>query len=95
MPGLHASLDAVLSEMTDDDVLVALPSLRLAFSFFSPLEKEAFARGLLALRGGDASAARSLLQLAAAPGIIARARVIEAEVSRVAQRFGLADPEDA
>jgi hypothetical protein len=77
--GVLAVLDEVLSGLTEDDFLVALPSLRLAFSWFPPREREAIAAHLLERRGVQGSA-RSLLRLAGDPRQLARARAVEARV---------------
>lgn len=53
---LHAEeviglLDELLSAMTADDFLIALPALRQAYEFFPPKERETIAGHLLARRG--------------------------------------------
>ncbi len=44
-------VDDVVTPMVRDDFLVAIPSLRLAFSYFPPREKEQIARKVLAVHG--------------------------------------------
>src|SRR5690606_8005906 len=48
---LVEALDAILGGMPLDELLVALPSLRLAFGFFPPRERDAIARLVLAIHG--------------------------------------------
>jgi hypothetical protein len=81
-------LDEVLSGLAEDDFLVGLPSLRLAFSWFPPREREAIAAGLLERRGVRGSA-RSLLRLAGDPEQLARARGVEARVEDLLDREAL------
>jgi len=88
-PGLIAAVDSALEEMEHDQFLVSLPALRLAFAFFPPAEKEVLARQALALHGGDPATARTFLRAEVAPQIVARGMALEAEVSRIARRYGL------
>lgn len=87
-PGVLGILDEVLTRMPEDDFLVAIPSLRLAFSWFPPREREAVAERLLERRGVKGSA-RSLLRLAADPAVLAHARAIEARVDDLLEREAL------
>jgi len=61
--GLVAAVDAAVSALGHEELLIALPSLRLAFSFFPPLEKERLGRTIAALHGreslGDCAGWRS------------------------------------
>lgn len=96
-PGVLGILDEVLGDMVEGDFLVAIPSLRLAFSWFPPREREAIAERLLERRGVRGSG-RSLLRLAADPALLAHARATEARVDDLLQREALlaADgPDDA
>ncbi|MEA2197769.1 MAG: hypothetical protein QOJ25_1820 [Solirubrobacteraceae bacterium] len=86
--GVLGVLDEVLSGLAEDDFLVGLPSLRLAFSWFPPREREAIAAGLLERRGVRGSA-RSLLRLAGDPEQLARARGVEARVEDLLDREAL------
>lgn len=87
-PGVLGILDEVLSSMHEDDFLVAIPSLRLAFSWFPPREREAIATRLLERRGVKGSA-RSLLRLAADPSVLAHARAVESRVDDLLEREAL------
>ncbi len=92
--GLVETVDEATSDMSDEDFLVALPALRLAFSFFPPAEKEQIARLILAAHGGDPAGSRHLLRLTADPQLIARARALEAHVTRLAVRHGLQEADE-
>jgi hypothetical protein len=87
-PGIVGLLDEVIGRFGDADFLVALPSLRLAFSWFPPREREAIASHLLDLRGLQGSA-RSLLRLQAEPALVAGARALEARVDDLLAREAL------
>lgn len=81
-PGVLGILDEVVGRFGDDEFLVALPSLRLAFSWFPPRERHLIAERLLDRRGLRGSA-RSLLRLGADPATVAEARAVEARVDRL------------
>ncbi len=81
-PGVLGILDEVVGRFGDDEFLVALPSLRLAFSWFPPRERHLIAERLLDRRGLRGSA-RSLLRLGADPAAVAEARAVEARVDRL------------
>jgi hypothetical protein len=86
--GVLTVLDDVVGEMPDPDFLIALPSLRQAFAFFPPRERETIARELLRRRGLRGSA-RSLLRTAVDPLRLAEARALESEVDALLAREGL------
>ncbi|MFF7754936.1 DUF5682 family protein [Streptomyces sp. NPDC007971] len=81
-------LDGVVSALPDTDFLLALPALRQAFAFFPPRERERIAERLLQRRRLRGSA-RSLLRTPAAPLLMARARALEENVTRLLDRHGL------
>ena len=87
-PGIVGLLDELIGRFAGDEFLVALPSLRLAFSWFPPREREAIARRLLDRRGLQGSA-RSLVRLHADPDLIARGRALEARVDDLLRREAL------
>ncbi|HVL07003.1 MAG TPA: DUF5682 family protein [Acidimicrobiales bacterium] len=87
-PGVVGLLDELIGRLAGDEFLVALPSLRLAFSWFPPREREAIARRLLDRRGLQGSA-RSLVRLHADPDVIARGRALEARVDDLLRREAL------
>lgn len=81
-------LDDLLGELSEEDFLIALPALRLAFSWFPPRERETIAERLLARRGLHGSA-RALLRLTADPEQLARAGAVEARVEELLAREAL------
>lgn len=81
-------LDDLVSELSHQDFLVALPALRQAFEFFPPAEREAIAKRLLARRGLTGSA-RALLRTKTDPLLLARAAALEAHVDDLLTREGL------
>lgn len=87
-PGIVGLLDELIGRFDDAEFLVALPSLRLAFSWFPPREREAIAHRLLEQRGLKGSAS-SLLRVHADPAQVARARALEARVDDLLDREAL------
>jgi hypothetical protein len=92
-PGIVGLLDEIVRRLAEPDFLVALPALRLAFSWFPPREREAIAQRLLDLRGVSASAS-SLLRLVAEPAMVARGASVEARVDDLLAREALLDRPD-
>jgi Family of unknown function (DUF5682) len=92
-PGIVGLLDDVIGGFGEADFLVALPSLRLAFSWFPPRERQTIAHRLLERRGIEASAS-SLLRLGADAAVIARARSVEARVDDLLDREAMLEPPD-
>ncbi len=90
---LLRATDAVIAEMPERDFLVAVPSLRLAFSYLPPRERERIAALVLAIHQAPEARARSLLSLAIDPEAILRGRRLDLEISEKEQRFGLAGEE--
>jgi len=92
---LLAVVDDVVAPMTRDDFLVAIPSLRLAFSYFPPREKEQIAKKILAVHdasgGGDV---RSLTKLAVNPGVTMAGMKVDAAAEALARSYGLWDALD-
>ncbi|MBL1082400.1 hypothetical protein JK359_10460 [Streptomyces actinomycinicus] len=81
-------VDGVVSALPEPDFLVGLPALRQAFAFFPPRERERIAERLLERRRLRGSA-RSLLRTPADPLLLARARALEENVTRLLDRHGL------
>jgi hypothetical protein len=92
-PDLVGAIDEILVAVGDDDLLVGLPSLRLAFSYFPPLERETIARAILARHGGDPAHARGLVRAEVASADVARGVELDGRVRALAIRYGLADVE--
>jgi hypothetical protein len=95
---LLSATDAVLAEMPDRDFLIAVPSLRLAFSYVPPRERETIAALVIDLykaldrraRASDARP-RSLLTLDESAETILDGRRLELSITAIEQRFGLAE----
>ena len=83
-----AVLDDIVSDMSEEDFLVALPALRQGFAYFPPAERETVARLVLALGGGEGSV-RSLLHAEVDPLVVARGMALETTVDRVLAEQGL------
>ncbi|SER71247.1 hypothetical protein SAMN05216188_114113 [Lentzea xinjiangensis] len=88
-PDLVGVLDELVSAMTEDEFLVALPALRLAFGYFPPRERETIATTVLAHRGVEGSA-RSITRLTADPLVVAEAMAVEKRVDALLVKGGLA-----
>lgn len=81
-------LDELLSAMSGEDFLVALPALRQAFEFFPPRERETIAERLLARRG-LAGSGRSLLRGVADAAVVAAGMHLDEQVDTLLRREGL------
>jgi hypothetical protein len=85
---LLGALDRLLLAYDDDEFLEAVPSLRLAFTYFTPREKHHLALTLLKLAGAPAGAAAPAA-LVVDPESAARALAFEARLRETARRYGL------
>lgn len=56
--GFLAQVDGLLCELSDEDFTALLPELRLAFSYFAPMETDRLARSAAALHGAKGSVLR-------------------------------------
>lgn len=92
--GLLAAIDEVLVALGDHELLVGLPSMRLAFSFFPPREREAIAKVILARHGETRLAPHQMLKLRVEPHDVAAGLAMDAAAARLAARFGLEDALD-
>jgi hypothetical protein len=92
---LIAAIDQVLVGLGDHEMMVALPSLRLAFGYFPPRERERIARTVLGIHGGDVDAAHGLVsKLRVQPSDIALGFALDRAVTERARRYGLVDALD-
>lgn len=82
-------LDEVQGALTDDDFLVALPSLRMAYSWFPPRDRERLARLVLRRYGADDRGASSLLRAQIAPEVVAAGLALESTIDGLMARYGL------
>lgn len=90
-PGLLGVVDGLVSPMTREDFLVAIPSLRMAFAWFPPREREEIARQVLGLHGGDAADVRRFTRLDVSAEVTMSGLKVDAAVDDLARRFGLVD----
>lgn len=89
-PTVAGTLDDVISHFRDEDFLVALPSLRLAFGYFPPRERERIAQAIAARHGASPGAGRALMRtLTVAPEVRIAAARLEAELDRREVAYGL------
>ncbi|HEX7306256.1 DUF5682 family protein [Lentzea sp.] len=88
-PDLVGVLDELVSAMTEDEFLVALPALRLAFGYFPPRERETIAATVLDHRGVEGSV-RGVTKLGADPMVVAEAMAVERRVDALLVKGGLA-----
>ncbi|MBN8609586.1 MAG: hypothetical protein J0L92_03325 [Deltaproteobacteria bacterium] len=93
--GLIAAIDEVLVALGDHELLVGLPSMRLAFSFFPPREREAIAKKILARHGQSQISPHQMLKLRVATDDVAAGLRMDADALALAKRFGLEDTLDA
>ncbi len=87
-PLLVQSLDTVIMDFSADEFLEALPSLRLAFSWFTPREKYHLARTLLESLGEKPEPA-NLITLQVSAETAARVLAFEERLFTAAKRYGV------
>ena len=94
-PALAQAMHETLTQMSDEDFLVALPQLRGAFSWFPPRERGRIAAQVAALLGVTAPQQAAMRQLLArlpeGPALYLQARQIEAQAVAWADACGLTD----
>jgi hypothetical protein len=86
-PDLLRALDSVLLAYDDDQFMEAVPSLRLAFTYFTPREKHHMSLTLLKLAGAPPT--EVLAPLIVDGDSAARALAFEARLFETAGRYGL------
>jgi hypothetical protein len=87
--GLLTVLDATLTQLAGEEFLVGLPSLRLAFTYFPPAERERIAERILELHGVAPARAATLLRLELSAEALARGVALDAAISDALKRYGL------
>lgn len=91
---LLRAIDARLCSFSDEEFLLAAPSLRLAYTFFTPREKHHLAGNLLRLSGeppaGQLPPASPALM--ASPETALRALAFESRLSQTLNRYGIRQP---
>lgn len=89
--GFQRQVDRLLCELSEEDFTALLPELRLAFSYFVPMETDRIARQAAALHGKQAS---TLRRQPVDPGDYARAEAVDAwAAARLGRFFGEGEEE--
>jgi hypothetical protein len=88
-PELVLSIDAVMLSYSDDEFLEALPSLRLAFAYFTPREKQNIAKTLIQSTDGSELIPSDLLTLPMGIEVAAQAIAFESQLFQLADRYGI------
>jgi hypothetical protein len=86
---LLSVLDATIAEMSHEDYLVALPALRLAFSYFPPREKERLARRVLRFHGKEKVSPLALTRLPVEASTLVSSKALEKRVNDREEKYGL------
>lgn len=89
-PELMSHVDEVLAHMTEQDFLIALPSLRLAFTYFPPREKAEIARHVAQWHHLKDTSGHGLLRLETTAGDIAAFAAADTKTEELIHRYGLA-----
>ncbi|HEX6099903.1 MAG TPA: DUF5682 family protein [Thermoanaerobaculia bacterium] len=86
-PDVMTAIDAIVMSYDEQSYLTALPSLRLAFSYFTPREKHSLARSLLDALG--LAEVQPLPALDVAPQVAAEAMAFESRLFATLERYRL------
>jgi hypothetical protein len=86
-PELVLAIDKLLVSFADEEFQAALPSLRLAFTYFTPREKHHM--GLTLLEALGVKERKSLVKLDASPEVMTRAMALESRLLEAMKRYGL------
>jgi Family of unknown function (DUF5682) len=87
-PSLLLSIDKLLLAYEDNEFLEALPSLRLAFGYFTPREKHLMAKNLLQSTGDSSMATNELLALSVKVEDTMQAIELESRLFALVDRYG-------
>ncbi len=87
-PSLLLSIDKLLLAYEDNEFLEALPSLRLAFGYFTPREKHLMAKNLLQSTGASNVATSELLALSVKVEDTMQAIELESRLFALVDRYG-------
>ena len=88
---LTGVLDDILRNLPEGEFMEALPSLRFAFTFFPPIEKESVAKQVVTGYGRGPQEVKSMLKLSVGPREITIAIRLEREVDLLIRKYGLLD----
>ena len=86
-PELVLGLDGVMTAFDEDEFLLALPSLRMAFTYFTPREKHHLAATLMQALGLGAAAPLAALEVSVETA--ARVHAFEGKLVKALARYGL------
>ncbi len=90
-PSILELIDATVAAMDADQYLVALPSLRMAFSWFPPTEREQIGERILGRRGVK-TLGRAIPKLSTDPIGVASGAALDEQVTQVLARYRLGRP---
>ncbi len=90
-PAVLSAIDAAVSQLPRDDFFLALPSLRLAFSYFAPAERLRIAETLLATAGETKVDPMSLLKAPVQPAVVQAGFDADARAWERALKYGLVE----
>ena len=93
-PTVLEVVDGLVQPMTREDFLIAIPSLRLAFTYFPPQERAMVARKALALHGAAGEDTRTLTTLDVSANVTIAGMKVEEIAKELAARYGLQDAHD-
>jgi hypothetical protein len=82
-------VDEAVAGLPEQDFLIALPALRLAFSFFPPREKVSLAERIAGRHGSSRTVARDLLHLEVDATTTVSGRAVDEAVQQVLLKYGL------
>ena len=86
---LLKQIDAMIAAFDDSVFLEALPSLHLAFTYFTPREKHEISHCLVSAWNKEGQALETTQPLEITPEIIAQAQAMEAQAIETIERYGL------
>jgi hypothetical protein len=89
--GLVQAIDGVVCGYSQEDFMIAIPSLRMAFSYFPPRERERVGRTVAVLHGLSEEESHTLMRLDNSPELIASNHKLDARVTELMVRYGLTE----
>lgn len=93
-PLFVSSINSVIEVFSDDDFLTTVPSLRIAFSSYSPREKAILFKTLLKAKGRGQDSGALDLSLEVDPALLFRVMNVENRAREVMKRYGIRRPAD-
>jgi len=86
---LLSAIDELICDFNEKEFLLAVPSLRLAFNYFPPREREKLAQTLLERHGISREKSWDAVNLKMAPSVLMANHELERETLARMERFGL------